>query len=178
MISGEHLKYLTAFLNSKTITFCFKTFYAGGELVGKYRYKKSFLENLPIPKPTKENETAFENIVDWIAFLKADIINFATASLLEDVVDAMVNEIVFPESVKKENATVIELVKKQIPDFTEIKGEEEKLKAIEKVFKKLNESNNEIRNRIIKQNIAVEEVKLINQSLSKHANTTDTVEEL
>jgi len=177
-IYGEHLKYLTAFLNSKTITFCFKTFYAGGELVGKYRYKKSFLENLPIPKPTDENESAFENIVEWIAFLKTDIINYATASLLEDIVDAMVNEVVFYNSVKEQNALVIDLVKKQIPDFNQFDDEPEKLKAIEKVYKKINESNNEIRNRIIKQNIAVEEVKLINQSLSKHAHTADTPEEL
>lgn len=66
----------------------------------------------------------------------------------------MVYALYFPEWVKKQNAEVIELVKKQIPDISEIKDEAEKLKAVEKVFKKLNESNNEIHNRIIKQNIA------------------------
>src|SRR5690606_32991377 len=51
-IYGENLKWLTALLNSEPITVLFRIFYAGGELVGKYRYKKAFLENLPIPEPT------------------------------------------------------------------------------------------------------------------------------
>lgn len=48
-IQGENLKIILALLNSKCCTYFFKIFYAGGSLVGKYRYKKSFLLNLPIP---------------------------------------------------------------------------------------------------------------------------------
>lgn len=48
-IQGENLKLITAILNSNCCTYLFKQFYAGGALVGKYRYKKSFLLNLPIP---------------------------------------------------------------------------------------------------------------------------------
>ncbi len=35
LLTGEKLKYLTALLNSKAVTFLFKSFYMGGELVGK-----------------------------------------------------------------------------------------------------------------------------------------------
>ena len=65
ILTGSNLKYLLANLNSKLMEYAFKTFYAGGGL-GKtgYRYKKVFLENLPI-KPYN-NEIELENKVDLI----------------------------------------------------------------------------------------------------------------
>lgn len=49
IITGEYLEYLCAALHTKTVTCFFKTYYAGGGLGEKgYRYKKAFLENLPI----------------------------------------------------------------------------------------------------------------------------------
>lgn len=56
IMTGEHLQYLIDFLNSPITAYLFKTFYAGGGLgEDGYRYKKRFLENLPIPKPRQEN---------------------------------------------------------------------------------------------------------------------------
>ncbi|MFN3270920.1 MAG: TaqI-like C-terminal specificity domain-containing protein, partial [Candidatus Kapaibacteriota bacterium] len=50
LMTGKHLKYLFVVLNSKSGTFFFKHFYSGGGLGEKgYRYKKVFLEKLPIP---------------------------------------------------------------------------------------------------------------------------------
>ena len=50
LLTGNNLEYLIACLNSKPISYFFKTFYAGGGLGEKgYRYKKAFLINLPIP---------------------------------------------------------------------------------------------------------------------------------
>ncbi len=70
-ISGKNLKYLTALLNSKPVTFFFKSFYMGGELVGKIRYKKVFLEQIPIPTPTEIQEKAIVTLVDAIISQKA-----------------------------------------------------------------------------------------------------------
>lgn len=65
LLIGENLGYLIALLNSKPITYFFRTFYAGGGLGEKgYRYKKVFLENLPIPKIAETG--AFLHIVDKI----------------------------------------------------------------------------------------------------------------
>lgn len=51
ILTGENLKYLIAFLNNDFVAFIFKTFYAGGNLgENGFRYKKAFLERLPIPK--------------------------------------------------------------------------------------------------------------------------------
>ncbi len=50
ILTGNHLKYLCNLFHSKTITYIFKTFYAGGGLgEAGFRYKKAYFENLPIP---------------------------------------------------------------------------------------------------------------------------------
>ena len=55
IMTGSNLEYLYYLLHSKAITYFFKAFYAGGGLGGDgYRYKKVFLEKLPIP-PIKNN---------------------------------------------------------------------------------------------------------------------------
>ncbi|WQT04510.1 class I SAM-dependent DNA methyltransferase [Helicobacter pylori] len=65
ILTGEHLHYLLGMLHSKLITFAFKTFYAGGGLGGSgYRYKKAFIERLPIPKITLENQELARKITD------------------------------------------------------------------------------------------------------------------
>ena len=53
----EELKYLVKILNSDYCFYIFKTFYAGGGLGAKgIRYKKAFIEKLPIPKFTNSRE--------------------------------------------------------------------------------------------------------------------------
>ncbi|GAA7047637.1 class I SAM-dependent DNA methyltransferase [Helicobacter pylori] len=65
ILTGEHLHYLLGMLHSKLITFAFKTFYAGGGLgESGYRYKKAFIERLPIPKITPQNQELARKITD------------------------------------------------------------------------------------------------------------------
>ncbi|MCQ2907119.1 class I SAM-dependent DNA methyltransferase [Helicobacter pylori] len=65
ILTGEHLRYLLGMLHSKLITFAFKTFYAGGGLgESGYRYKKAFIERLPIPKITEKNQELAQKITD------------------------------------------------------------------------------------------------------------------
>ncbi|GAA8264936.1 class I SAM-dependent DNA methyltransferase [Helicobacter pylori] len=66
ILTGEHLRYLLGMLHSKLITFAFKTFYAGGGLgESGYRYKKAFIERLPIPKITPQNQELTRKITDY-----------------------------------------------------------------------------------------------------------------
>ena len=69
VMTGEKLEYLLMALHSKLLTYAFKTFYAGGGLgENGYRYKKAFLENLPIYRPQTNsylqmfNNKEYENI--------------------------------------------------------------------------------------------------------------------
>ncbi|MDE6886007.1 MAG: Eco57I restriction-modification methylase domain-containing protein [Helicobacteraceae bacterium] len=68
------LEYLLGLLHSKLCTFAFKEFYAGGGLgESGYRYKKAFLENLPIPKITQSQEVEFIAIMREIIECKKSL---------------------------------------------------------------------------------------------------------
>jgi type I restriction-modification system DNA methylase subunit len=67
LMTGRNLKYLLGLLNSNPVAFFFKTFYAGGGLgEDGYRYKKAFLEQLPIPPITPQTQPLADQIVQKV----------------------------------------------------------------------------------------------------------------
>ncbi len=67
LLTGKNIKFLIAILNSKPFTYFFKRFYAGGGLGDEgYRYKKAFLEQVPIPKISQSQQKPFINLVNQI----------------------------------------------------------------------------------------------------------------
>ncbi|RKV44416.1 type IIG restriction enzyme/methyltransferase [Helicobacter pylori] len=91
-----NLKLLTALLNSKLITFCFKNF-CGGCILGKsgYQYNKHALEKIPIPKITEKNQELADKITDGakqILALKAKDPK-ANTQRLEKEIDALVYQL-------------------------------------------------------------------------------------
>ncbi|WP_131128032.1 class I SAM-dependent DNA methyltransferase [Helicobacter pylori] len=96
ILTGEHLRYLLGMLHSKLITFAFKTFYAGGGLgESGYRYKKAFIERLPIPKITPKNQELARKITDGTkAILEAKEKDpKANTQKLEKEIDALVYQL-------------------------------------------------------------------------------------
>ncbi len=96
ILTGEHLRYLLGMLHSKLITFAFKTFYAGGGLgESGYRYKKAFIERLPIPKITPQNQELADKITDGAkAILEAKEKDpKANTQKLEKEIDALVYQL-------------------------------------------------------------------------------------
>ncbi|GAA9465878.1 class I SAM-dependent DNA methyltransferase [Helicobacter pylori] len=96
ILTGEHLRYLLGMLHSKLITFAFKTFYAGGGLgESGYRYKKAFIERLPIPKITPQNQKLARKITDGakaiLALKEKD--PKANTQELEKEIDALVYQL-------------------------------------------------------------------------------------
>ncbi len=96
ILTGEHLRYLLGMLHSKLITFAFKTFYAGGGLgESGYRYKKAFIERLPIPQITEKNQELADKITDGakaILVLKEKDPK-ANTQQLEKEIDALVYQL-------------------------------------------------------------------------------------
>jgi hypothetical protein len=74
LMTGKYVKYICGLLNSRPVSYFFKNWYAGGGLGEEgYRYKKAFLENLPIPPITPTNEPIvkqIEGLVDKILAAK------------------------------------------------------------------------------------------------------------
>ncbi|QQW85699.1 class I SAM-dependent DNA methyltransferase [Helicobacter pylori] len=96
ILTGEHLRYLLGMLHSKLITFAFKTFYAGGGLgESGYRYKKAFIERLPIPQITHKNQELADKITDGakqiLALKEKD--PKANTQKLEKEIDALVYQL-------------------------------------------------------------------------------------
>ncbi|EKR6982576.1 Eco57I restriction-modification methylase domain-containing protein [Campylobacter coli] len=93
ILTGENLKYLIAFLNNDFVAFIFKTFYAGGNLgENGFRYKKAFLEKLPIPKINSKNQKLADeliNLVDEILKAKEQDKN-ANTQELENKINSIV----------------------------------------------------------------------------------------
>ncbi|GAA8113968.1 class I SAM-dependent DNA methyltransferase [Helicobacter pylori] len=96
ILTGEHLRYLLGMLHSKLITFAFKTFYAGGGLgESGYRYQKAFIERLPIPQITPQNQELADKItalVDKILKSKEKDPK-ANTQKLEKEIDALVYQL-------------------------------------------------------------------------------------
>ncbi len=96
ILTGEHLCYLLGMLHSKLITFAFKTFYAGGGLgESGYRYQKAFIERLPIPQITPQNQKLADKITDCAkAILEAKEKDpKANTQELEKEIDALVYQL-------------------------------------------------------------------------------------
>ncbi|WP_212776574.1 Eco57I restriction-modification methylase domain-containing protein, partial [Helicobacter pylori] len=96
ILTGEHLHYLLGMLHSKLITFAFKTFYAGGGLgESGYRYKKAFIERLPIPQIMPQNQELVREITDCakqiLALKEKD--PKANTQKLEKEIDALVYQL-------------------------------------------------------------------------------------
>jgi hypothetical protein len=96
IMTGKNLKYLLSVLNSTPGSLFFKKFFAGGGLGSEgYRYKKSFLENLPIPSITSQKQplvSQIESLVDQI-LLKKQSTDDSNTSRLEQQIDQLVYQL-------------------------------------------------------------------------------------
>jgi len=73
LITGYGIQLIFLLLNSKLFEFAFKKFYAGGGLGNTgFRYKKVFLENIPIPNISIEEQQPFIKIADQILTHKSE----------------------------------------------------------------------------------------------------------
>ncbi|MCF6153250.1 TaqI-like C-terminal specificity domain-containing protein [uncultured Candidatus Kuenenia sp.] len=159
IVTGERLKYLTALLNSKLLTYAFRTFYAGGDLRGNtFRYKKVFIELLLVPKLSPESQLPFEILVDFILFCKERNLE-QESDLFESIIDGMVYELYFPDEIKAADCEVLKHIAK-LPEFKNDWNEEKKLQTIEKIYKKLSDRKHPVSAAMAKS-WEIPEIKLI-----------------
>lgn len=163
ILTGEKCKYLTAFLNSKLLTYAFKTFYAGGDLRGNtFRYKKVFLENLPIPKISIQEQLPFEILVDCVQFAKEKDMN-REAELFESVIDGLVYDIYFKEEMKKANCHITARIAEIVKPFKNNDTEDFKVEYIKALFDFCNKDK--IISRGLIYNRTIDAIKTINGAL-------------
>ena len=154
-------------LNSELLTVFYRIFYAGGELVGKYRYKKIFLENLPIPEPTGNSKPKIEILVDYLGYYKRIFkdksIEQSIVSFFESVIDGIVYEIVFPTELKSAGKEILKYLGDLKP-ITDEMSDAEKLAIIQGEFERLYDPNHPVRTALETLD-SIEEVRIIKEAL-------------
>lgn len=160
------LKYLTLLLNSQLSKFWFR--YKGKMQGNNYQIDKNPLVNIPIKNTNncdnfkrlfefrKVIETINKSIIDSIP-------NTHISEAFEEVIDALVFELYFPEEFA-EKGIAIEKYAEDI--FKPIEGleEDEQIKAIQEAYETLREKKNPLRNQILLMQIELKE--LLNPILS------------
>ena len=144
------LKYILALLNSKVLSYYFKSY---GKLMDyRYEYYPGPVGQLKIKAYNKPE--VFISVVDYLLLLNnitfqinEFVPNSHIIETFEEVIDAMVMELYFKEDFEREG---IEFIKFAERDFKSIEGleESEQIKIIHEAYQKLREKENEIRNNL------------------------------
>lgn len=104
ILTWKYLQYLSCLLNSKLVTYWFKLFYSTNMWGKWYRYLAQYMENLPIPKISDEQQKPFIELVEKILKMKKENPD-ADTSELEKKIDQMVYELY---GLSDEEAKVVE----------------------------------------------------------------------
>ena len=165
VLTGESPKYLTALLNSQLLTFVFRAFYAGGDLRGNtFRYKKVFLENLPVVNAEEPAKTLLEVGADYIQLGKGADQNLQSA-YFEQLIDGLVYELYFPAEIKAAGKEILPHLGELTP-ITDSMSSEEKLAIIQRQFDRLYDPRHPVRNHLETLD-SVEVVRTIREALKK-----------
>jgi adenine-specific DNA-methyltransferase len=147
VLTGDSTKYLTSLLNSQLLTFVFRVFYAGGDLRGNtFRYKKTFLQNLPVIRLDAPIRTMLELLVEYVQYAKAKD-QILQATYFEQLIDGTVYELYFPDEIRAANKEI----QSNIGELTHISddmGIEEKLAVIQSEFNRLYDPHHTVRKHI------------------------------
>lgn len=150
IMTSDRNKYLLSFLNSKIMEWYLdKVSSSTGQ--GTNQWSKIFVEQLPIPLIDDYRKELLENLVDIVTFIKkisnklTEVVeNNHIANFFEEVIDAIVFEIYFPEEMQEKNITVItqikEILQKHQADNFEHLNDDEKRKLIATLYYVLKES--------------------------------------
>jgi adenine-specific DNA-methyltransferase len=166
---GYYIKYLLAILNSKFLNFFYcKTYSLDSKVT--VNVTLSNLSGLPIFNATQQQQTSIETLVDYILYLKAAtaqvheyVTNDHLARKLEEVIDGCVYELYFSETMTAKGLGILDLVAEQCPSISHKTDDETQL-ILNQVYSILIASEGAIRNRLIRQKMEVEEIKIINGS--------------
>lgn len=145
IITGESLKYLTCFFNSKLFKYCFSDNFPNlGE--DRRELRKVFFEKIPVKKISADEEEPFNALVDSIVFLKKRIQKLranggdqkdelAMSLFFDQLSDALILEIYLTEDFQKADISI----KKHLPEFAPLdkQDEEKSLQTIKSLYKRI-----------------------------------------
>ena len=129
-----NLKYLTALLNSKLVSFWLK--YKGKMQGDNYQVDKEPILNIPIKNI--EDTKPFEILVDYIIYLKKEKKENYIIEFFERVIDIAVYELYFKEELHSKGFGILEVLESELIPF------DNSFETIDKVYKKLSDKNHKV----------------------------------
>jgi len=167
-------KWMIALLNSATVEW-FYSLIANKVRGGYLRAFSDYIKQIPIPEITFEQQSVLETLVNYLLYLKQHaeppvnphVPNEHIITLLEEALNGCVYELYFPEAVQAQQVNVIALIGQHFTPMGDEKDDAVIRTMIEGGYQVLRASQSEIRNRLIKQKIVVDEIKLITEELAK-----------
>lgn len=154
IVTGEKLKYLTAFFNSKIFIYCFKDNFP--ELLGDVReISKVYFVEIPvleIPLNEYENkQKPIEVLLDYIVYLKKrgsdDIKEQLMPTYFDQVINGIFYELYFEEELKSESKDILKYLK-DLPSIDSLTNDEQKYNICKNVFEEIYSEKSEVRNRL------------------------------
>ena len=144
------LRYVLSILNSKLIQYYWtKLFYDNKSTFPKI--KKEPLESIPIKNIDLGDQASFAILVDYILYLKSHPLSTTEEQLMpvyfEQVIDGMVYELYFEESLKANKVDVLAHLG-DLPPLSNFDTDEAKMTMLKEVFNRLYDPRKEIRNRL------------------------------
>ena len=166
IVTGNNIKYLTAFFNTKLFIYCFKDNFP--ELLGDVReISKVYFVEIPVIEISKsdyeQKQKPIETLVDYIVFLKKqgaeDIREKLMPTYFDQIIDGIFYELYFGEKLKSEKKDILKYLQ-DLPSLDSEQGKEAKIKICKDVFEKLYDAESEVRNRLFYMDV-IEEISLI-----------------
>ena len=148
----ESYEYWLALLNSSVLWFYLKN--SGSVLAnGYFRYKPAYLENFPLPSPDERQERVISNL-GKLALHASSVANGeekkALRAFLDDVIDACVFELYFPEHMAERGLSILLLVERLLSSFDPSASELDKKDILTNFHKTANAPDHAIRNRLLR----------------------------
>ena len=163
-MTGKHLKYILAVLNSKVADYYF--FQITATIAGgRKRYTGQYVERVPVPQIAEKEEEPFNKVVDYILFLKSGETNQEVrqaCNYFESILETMVYELYFEDAVKAAGCEIIKYIK-TLPVF---KSGKQALDQLLSIYKETSDKNNPIRNSVFYVN-KIPVIQEIEDSFSK-----------
>lgn len=163
ILTGERLRYLLCFLNSKIFKYCFSNDFP--ELQGGSReLRKIFFEKIPVKKINDEQEIPYSIITDYLITLKKEKLNDPTDQLMllyfEQIANALIFELYFKEEFEQRQLEI----SKHISILPGLIIDESAIQQLRKVYVAINQDHHPLKQAMFKM-LAIPQIELILNSV-------------
>ncbi len=162
IVTGDRLKYLTCFFNSKLFKYCFIDNFP--ELQGGTReLSKVYFDKIPVKHISNDQEIPFSKIVNYLVALKKENSSESTDQFMfiyfEQIANALVFELYFKDEFRKMNLNI----ENHVAFLDDLNDIEKPLHQLRRIYVQLNQDKHPIKQALFSM-LAIPQIELIMNS--------------